>query len=98
VWDSQGKYAPLVLSAVGAFIGLLALAALVNIDFPLSLIVAVPCGALAAFMLIAASKSSKATIIGPQPFKRKTEDFGPSTALASVNHPSNDDLAYKPTV
>jgi hypothetical protein len=98
IWDGNAKYAPFGLGAVGIFFTFGALVALVNMAFTVSLIVAVPCSALAAFMFIAAAKTNKATIVGPQPLKRKTDDFGPTAAAASGNHPASDDLDYKPTV
>jgi len=59
----------------------------------------------AAFILVAVLAGwlgklsrNKNVLIGPQPFKRKTEDFGPSAASAPAGHPAADDLAYKPTV
>jgi hypothetical protein len=32
--------------------------------------------------------------VGPEPFKRKIEDFGPGSVAAPVEHPAGNDLAY----
>jgi hypothetical protein len=42
------------------------------------------------------SLAFEASLAGPEPLKRKFDDFGPSAATAPAGHPAQDDLTYTP--
>jgi len=49
-----------------------------------------------AAILLPQRDMNKEKNIGPEPLKRKTEDFGPSAPTSPASHPAQDDLEYRP--